>query len=255
MDEKFVEKHYCYDRPAIGDNGMLAAMMANGGMGGAWNNPFIYLVWMMMLGRNGMWGGNDNPQLQALQNSVNDNHNNDLAMQAIAGNSNAIRELAQSTGCSFNALNQAICGVRSAIDSVAGKVGYTSERVINAINQGDCGVIQAIKDCCCGTQKAILEMGYQSQLANCNQTNTLLSAINTMANGMERGFSSVAYETQKQTCDILNAGNANTQRIIDVLNGHWSDELQRKYADAQLELSQMRQNAYLISQLKTTATT
>ena len=66
---------------------------------------------------------------------------------------------------------------------------------------------------------------------------------------------SVAYETQKQTCDLLNAGNANTQRIIDVLNGHWNDELQRKYADAQLELSQMRQNAYLISQLKTTATT
>ena len=159
MDEKFVEKHYCYDRPASGDNGMLAALMANGGMGGAWNNPFIYLVWMMMLGRNGMWRGNDNPQLQALQNSINDNHNNDLAMQAIAGNSNAIRELAQSTGCSFNALNQAVCGVRSAIDSVAGKVGYTSERVINAINQGDCGVIQAIKDCCCGTQKAILEMG------------------------------------------------------------------------------------------------
>ena len=115
--------------------------------------------------------------------------------------------------------------------------------------------VKAIKDCCCGTQKAILEMGYQSQLANCNQTNTLLSAINTMANGMERGFSSVAYETQRQTCDLLNAGNANTQRIIDVLNGHWSDELQRKYADAQLELSQMRQNAYLISQLKTTATT
>ena len=36
------------------------------------------------------------------------------------------------------------------------------------------------------------------------------------------------------------------------MNQHWNQELQLKYQDAKLELSQQAQNAYLISQLKTT---
>lgn len=68
-------------------------------------------------------------------------------------------------------------------------------------------------------------------------------------------FGQKLYETQKQTCDLLNAGNSNTQRIIDVLNNHWNSELQQKYNDVRTELSQQRQSAYLISQLKPTSTT
>lgn len=267
MDEtRTVEKHYCYDHPlayagARDNDGLMAAMLANnGGMGGAWNNPFIYLVWMMMLGRNGIWGNDgvgvgNSQQLQTIQDAISNNHNNDLAMQAIQGNNNAIRELAQSMNCDYNALSTAICGVRSAIDNVAGQVGFSSERVINAVNTGNCSVIQALKDCCCTTQQNIIRMGYENQLGQKDLQSSMVQGFAATNTGLERGFSSVAYETQKQTCDILNAGNANTQRIIDVLNSHWSSELQQKYNDARLELSQTRQNAYLISQLKTTATT
>ena len=63
--------------------------------------------------------------------------------------------------------------------------------------------------------------------------------------GIERGFSSVAYETQRQTCDIINAGNANTQRIIDTLNGHWRDEQARQISDLKFENSQLRQNQFI----------
>lgn len=48
---------------------------------------------------------------------------------------------------------------------------------------------------------------------------------------------------------------SNTQRIIDVLNNHWNNELRQKYNDVRTELSQQRQSAYLISQLKPTSTT
>lgn len=92
-------------------------------------------------------------------------------------------------------------------------------------------------------------MGYENQLANCNQTNTLMNAINTVNTGLERGFSSVAYETQSQTCQLLKAGQDNTQRIIDTLNCHWNQDLQQRYNDARLELSQLRQNAVLIEAL------
>ena len=41
---------------------------------------------------------------------------------------------------------------------------------------------------------------------------------------------------------------------VDVLNNHWQSDLQQRYNDARLELSQQKQNATLIAALKTTAT-
>lgn len=276
MEEKITEKVYCYDHPSAynkqDNTALLAALMnrespaeamalMNGN--GMWNNPFVYLVWMMFAGRffngNGWGDGTGGAQgiemqnqLQAIRSQMQDNQNSNLLMDAIKGNANAIGMLASNLNCDFNALNSAICDVRAAVDKVSGAIGYNAERVINAVNMGDCNVIQAIKDCCCATQKAILEQGYQNQLANCNQTNTIMTGINGVNTGIERGFSTVAYETQKQTCDIINAGNANTQRIIDVLNNHWSQEQALALQDSKFRISQMEQNQYLLSQLKGT---
>ena len=44
------------------DNLATMAMMSNGGFGGNWNNPFMYLVWMWMMrwmNGNGDWGNSD----------------------------------------------------------------------------------------------------------------------------------------------------------------------------------------------------
>ena len=241
-----------------GNDPMAMAAMMNGGMNGAWNNPFAYLIWMMFAGRFfNQEGSAQNIEMQnqlaAIRSQLQDNQNSNLIMDAVKGNAVAIGQLANRVGCDFNALQSAICGVQSAIDKVGGQVGFSAERVINAVQNGDCNVIQAIKDCCCKTQKSILEMGYQNQLQNCHQTNTVMNGINNLNTGMERGFANIGYETQKQTCDIIQANNLNTQRIIDTMNKHWSDELQQKYNDARLELSQLKQNETLIAALKTTA--
>jgi len=261
-ENRTVEKHYCYDHPLAymgrgNDDGLMAAAMMNNNN---WqNNPFMYLVFLALFGGGFGFGNNrnncTNEQLQTIQNAISDNHNNDLAMQAIQGNNSAIRELAQSINCDYNALSQAVCGVRSAIESVGGEVKFSSERVINAISQGNSSIIQAVKDCCCQTQQNIIRMGYENQLGQKDIINGMQMGFDRTNTGLERGFASVAYETQKQTCDILNAGKDNTQRIIDVLNQHWQADLQQRYNDARLELSQLKQNAYLVSALKTTTAT
>lgn len=258
-----VEKIYCTDNndallaSVMGKNNnnpmAMAAMLNNN----QWmNNPFIYLVFLMMFGRNGLWGNNANGvqnaeiqgQLNAIRNQMSDNQNSNLLMDAVKGNNNAITQLASNLNCDFNSLNNAICAVRSGIQDVAGKVGYSAERVINAANLGD------------------LKMGYEQQLATANQTSTIASkicdtnyslnnTINTLTTGVERGFASTNYATKTQTCEILRDNQRNTQQIIDTLNAHWNQDLQQKYNDARLELSQVRQNQYLISQLKPTTTT
>ena len=273
MEENATTKVYCCDRDRgsdalayaamanKGNDPMALAAMMNGGMNGWQNNPFIYLVWMMFAQR--MWGNGDGSlqntaiqgQLDSLRTQMSDNHNSDLLMSAINGNAQDLKTLAANLNCDFNQLQTAVCSVRSAIDQVAGQVGFSAERVINAVNAGNCSVIQAIKDCCCQTQQNIIRMGYENQLGQKDILERIQSGLDFVNRGVERGFSSVAFQAQQDKCDVIRAGQDNTQRIIDTLNLHWQQDLQQRYNDARLELSQQRQNAQLIAALKTTGTT
>lgn len=86
--------------------------------------------------------------------------------------------------------------------------------------QGFNGLNQAIGDCCCRTQAAIAD---------------------------------VKYANERNACDIIQAGNANTQRIIDYLNCQEMNNLRNENQTLRLQASQSAQNAYLIDQLRPTA--
>ena len=242
---------------------MLAAM--NGGMGGGWNNPFAY---MMMLGMfrfmygDGWNGQNGNvqraeiqSQIDSLRNQMSDNHNSDLLMGAIQGNNQDLKTLAANLNCDFNALQSSVCGIQAAIQDVGGKVGYSAERVINAANLGNLNIIQQLKDCCCTTQQNINRMGYENQLGQKDIINAMQRGFDFNNRSVERGFSALGFQLQQDKCDIIRSNQDNTQRVIDVLNNHWQQDLQQKYNDARLELSQQKQNATIIAALKTTTTT
>lgn len=245
----------------------MAAMMNNS----QWmNNPFIYLVFLMMFGRNGLWGNNgtgmQDAEIQAklnqLSTQMQDGNNTGLLMDAIKGNATAIGQLASNLNCDFNQLQSAVCGVQSAIQQVGGQVGYSAERVINAANLGDLNIVQQLKDCCCSTQQNIVKMGYESQLGQKDIVNTIQTQTLAMQQGHNnitteilRNLATITAQNQQDKCDILRSGEMNTQRIVDVLNQHWQSDLQQRYNDARLELSQQRQNAELIAALKATTTT
>lgn len=262
------EKIYCVDH---NDNSALTAALLGNNMNGAemaalmnngnnWmNNPFVYLVWMMFANR--MWGrdgeGLQNTEIQnqisSLRTQMSDNQNSNLLMDAVRGNNTAIGQLASNLNCDFNSLQNAVCGVQAAIQNVAGQVGFSAERVINAANLGDLNIVSQLKDCCCATQKAIIETSAENRLSTCQQTNALQSSINTGFNNLsfavQQGFSATGYETQRQTCDIINNQNSNTQKILDSLNNHWRDQLALEVQDLKFQKSQLEQNQYLINNL------
>ena len=80
-------------------------------------------------------------------------------------------------------------------------------------------------------------------MAICQQTNTLQSAINNVANGQERGFSSLAYETQRQTCDLNNSIKSSTQQIIDGQRAAEMREMQNKIDHLREENSTYKSSA------------
>lgn len=229
----------------------LMALLNNNNMN---NNPFIWLIFLYMF-RGGLWGANgaeataenyNSRQIATLSDTVNTNHNNQIALDAIKGNSVAIGELAQTFNTDFNTISTALCGIRSAVENVGASVGYSSERVINAINLGDANLMSKLQDCCCSTKTAILEQGYQNQLANERQTNVLSSAIEGVRQATVNGFSQIGYQMASDKADIINASNANTQRILDQMCANTTQELRDQIAQKDREL----QTQSILNQLK-----
>ena len=218
----------------------FAAMQGNGGMNGMWNNPFMYLIWLAWFnGGNGFgFGGNragvaagdvqaanNAAAIQNLSDMIQDNHNSDLTMQAIAGNTAAITQLA-------GVLNVSTDKISTAINVMAGQM-----------QNGMCGI-----------KSDILSMGYQNQLSTCQQTNTILQQSQALTNTVQNGFTSIGYQLERNACDIKENSLANTQKIIDTLNNHWTTEQQGLINSLQSQLSEQRiLNA--VNASKTTPTT
>jgi hypothetical protein len=244
-----IDKIICCDR---GDNDALPYLMSSQNQ---WmNNPFAYLMFLS-IARNGGFGGNDNGnvQLEAIRTQMQDNQNSSLLMSSLGDGFNrndfALSQLAQNLNVDFNTLQRCCCEVQSAIQSVAGQVGFSAERVINAANMGDCRIIEALNNCCCSTKQLIQQMGYESQLGQKDQMFATQAGFDRTNTGMERGFSAVAFQAQQDKCDIIRANENNTQRIIDTLNYHWKDEQANQIQDLKFQLSQERQNRLLLSRL------
>jgi len=160
------------------------------------NNPWMYLVMLALFG-NGSFGNNRGAgtngvldmetqnKLNSLQSQINDNNNNQWAREAIQGIGFAISQLAQNLNVDANSLREAINTVNFAIANLGSQNGMGFAGVTNAINLGNLNIIQQLKDCCCATQKQILEQGYQGRIETINQTNDLQTSIR-VENGLVR---------------------------------------------------------------------
>lgn len=218
----------------------FAAMSGNNnGANAMWNNPFMYLIWLAWFGGGNGFGfnrgnagvaagdvqaANNAAAIQNLSDMIADNHNSDLTMQAIAGNTNAINQL-------------------------AGMLNVSTDRISTAIN------IMAgnMQQNCCDIKTAIMSQGYQNQLSTCQQTNTILQQSQALTNTVTNGFTSIGYQLERNACDIKETSLANTQKIIDTLNNHWTTEQQGLINSLQSQLSEQRiLNAVAASKSTTT---
>mgnify|MGYP003397328502 FL=1 len=235
----------------------MAAMMRNRDDDDMWNNPFAYMMMMGMMRYmyGADWNNRDNgadvqraeiqSQIESLRNQMADNQNSNLLMGAIQGNGNDLKMLASNLNCDFNALQNSICGIQAGIQQLGGQVGFSAERVINAISQGNLQMTIALKDCCCQTQQNIIRMGYENQMGQKDIVNQMQQGFNYTNTGIERAASNLGFRMQQDKCDIIRAGENNTQRIIDTLTGHWSQEQANEIQDLKFKNSQLQQNIYL----------
>lgn len=173
--------------PLLQQRGIDPAILLNGNNGfggGGWNDIIALIVVAALFGNGnfGFGGGNNN------QNTAE----REMLMSAIQRNGTDLSQLAQTIGCSTGRLQDAIGQVSTQICNLAGQQGMSFQQVINSIQMGNSQLSSQLASCCCDIRQAI-------------------NGVNV---GLERGFSSVAYETQRQTCDIEKAIANSTEAIL-----------------------------------------
>jgi hypothetical protein len=188
----------------------------NGGLfGGRGFEDIIALIIVAALfgNGNGFGFGNGNNTTQS-----------DLLAHMIERNGTDLSQLAQSIGCSTGRLQDAIGAVSTQICNLAGQNGLSFQQVINSIQSGNTALATQICNCCCDIKGAIADSKYATERGFCN-TNQILS----------HGFSSVAYETQRQTCELENTIKDSTAQILAGQAAIEKRELQREIAALQDE--------------------
>jgi hypothetical protein len=119
-------------------------------------------------------------------------------------------------------------------------------QAINYNNQGFAGLNSVINTGFAGVNNAICTLGYQqAQLVN-GLSRELADCCCTT----QRAIDSVKLENERNTCSIINASNANTRAVLDFLTGEKISALQAENAGLKAQISNDKQSAYLISQLR-----
>ena len=215
------------------DPNLLLALNNNGGFGG--NNwiwiLFLWLIW----GANG-WGGNGWGGNGSISNQINDNAGRELLMNAIQGNGNAIRDLANLLNTEVQTVQNGIFTLNNAITSVGTQVGMSGLQIQNAIQSGNAAIASQICQCCC-----------ENRLAIANQTNALQAqmAANQAADQLAvcQQTNTLSTQAERNTRDIVDAISAQSVMINDKFCDLEKRELQDKITSLTADNALLRSNA------------
>ena len=209
------------------DPNLMLAMNGGGGFGGngMWNNPIWAIVFLAALRNGGIFGNGDG----------NGNGNCSTAFvssqlgQAIAGNANAISNLATHLDCSVGQIQSGLNALQSSIQAVGNQVGMSGQQIINAVNSGDsmianqlqqccCTLGNQITGCCCEVKDSITRQGYENQLATLNQTNVLGSKIDAQTTFLADKFCELEKRELQNRIEALRESNTALKGQIDNAN-------------------------------------
>lgn len=216
------------------DTGYLMGLMGGNGNGGFFGNnggfqDIIALIVIAAIFGNGNFGFGGN-------NNQGNSAEREMIMSAIQRNGIDLNQLAGSINCSVGQIESAINAVSTQLCNIGSQIGMSSQQIINSIQAGNSALATQLADCCCKTQNAITTMGYENQLAMCNQTNTLVNTAN------------------QNTLSLRDGATANTQAIIAKLDAIQNQALQDKItaltaekATLTAEISQRNQNATILN--------
>lgn len=194
------------------------AALTNGENNQMWNNPFIYLVWLAVLGNGGLFG-----------------RNGGYGYEGFAAAQGAITRSDLFEGFNNQDVNSQLRGITNGLCD-----GFYA--VNNSLKDGFYGNQAAVKDGFYATREGITGLGYAMKDCCC-ETN--------------RNIDHVRYDASKNTCDITTAIHAEGEATRALINANTMQALRDKLDDkdrelmtANFQLSQFAQNQYLVNEIR-----
>lgn len=232
------------------DPNMVMAMMGRNGNGfGDGNGAWIWVIFLFFLmgwGGNG-WGGfggrNGQGEGNFLAGQLANDTGRELLQQAIAGNAQAISQLASTLNCDINAVQGSLNQLQQAICNVGNQVGMGQKDIVFAVQNGNQSILSKLCDCCCTTQRQIADFRGDIALQMCQQTGTLSNGQRDLGVAITKGFCDATYATREQTGQILNAITAQNTFIADKFCALEMREMQRENQNLRDQVSQYRDSA------------
>lgn len=208
------------------------AMTRNGECGsgsgygnGAWDNPFIYLVWLALLGGGGLWGNRNGGGFGSAGGGTEcgvlfDGFNKQDVNGQLRGITNGLSDgfYAVNTGMlqGFNGIQRDLCA------------GF------NGVNSGITSLGYQMGQCCCGIEKGIMNSDFQLQ-----------AGINSLSSQLAKCCCDAETSRQNGTRDIIENQNNNTRAILDFLTQDKISTLTAENQSLKFAASQSAQNAFI----------
>lgn len=223
----------------------------NGGNGygnGAWDNPFIYLVWLALLGNGGIWGNRGN----------NGDGGSGSGGWGGWGGYPALYEgfNNQDVNGQLRGITQGICDGFYAVNTgmLQGFSGVQRDlcQGFNGVTAGINNLGYQLGQCCCDIEKGNMQNAFQTQ----SGFNTLSHQLADCCCENRSAIAQVRYDMASQACDtrnliqnvardITDTANANTRSILDFLVQDKISSLQAENQALKFQASQTAQNAFI----------
>ena len=192
----------------------VLALTRNNNEEGMWNNPFIYLVWLAVLGNGGLFG------------------NRGIGDAAVQG---AITRSDLFEGFNTQDINGQLRGITNGLCD-----GFYA--INNGLKDGFYGTQAGIKDGFYGIQGALAENRFAAQNCCC-ETNRNIDAVRYEGAQNTCAITNAIHAEGEATRALINSNVM--QELRDKLEARDRDILARDF-----QLSQLSQNAYLVNELR-----
>lgn len=228
------------------ENGMVmpvTPMGNSGGFGNAFGGDFAWIILLILLCGNGMWGmnggfggfgGYDFPWLMTGQQNINTNTNNGFRDAMINDGITSIRD-------GISGLSTQLCGCCSDMQMALANGFSGVEQGANARQMANMqsmfGIQSALQECCCENRAGIADLKYTVATENCADRTQSLMNTRDIIDSQTKGTQAVLDKLCQLELDGVKAQvDAKNDRIA---------ELQSQLNMANLAASQTAQNAFI----------
>ncbi len=195
---------------------------------GMWggNGGWLWIFLLILFGGNGNFFNRGNPGQAvndaavtgaidaAIQKARADGLSDQVVVEAVKGNGNAIQQLATTLNVDLSTIKTTLCSLDKGVAQLSGDIGMSAQQIINAIQNGNMQISSQLANCCCEIRQQVLTGNFENRIQTIEQTNQLSEVMNrntaTLSNKidaqtveMRSGFQSIKDYLCQEKIDTL----------------------------------------------------